>query len=219
MEYDRKTEGMKEIMITIADVAREAGVSVATVSRVLNKNGPVSPAAHEKVALAIAKLNYQPNVWGRRLRRKESKMLLILVPTISNPFYSSIVAGIEDEARRCQFGTMLCIVNGDEVREREFIELLFDGQADGAVMLCVNKDNRHIKEIADKVPIVQCCEFFKDADIAHVSVDNFAAAAQVVRYLHSLGHKKIGFVGSVNQFISSEDRRRGYEAELEKLGP
>ena len=117
MEYDRKTEGMKEIMITIADVAREAGVSVATVSRVLNKNGPVSPAAHEKVALAIAKLNYQPNVWGRRLRRKESKMLLILVPTISNPFYSSIVAGIEDEARRCQFGTMLCIINGDEVRE------------------------------------------------------------------------------------------------------
>ena len=202
MEYDRKTEGMKEIMITIADVAREAGVSVATVSRVLNKNGPVSPAAHEKVALAIAKLNYQPNVWGRRLRRKESQML----------------AGIEDEARRCQFGTMLCIVNGDEVREREFIELLFDGQADGAVMLCVNKDNRHIKEIADKVPIVQCCEFFKDADIAHVSIDNFAAAAQVVRYLHSLGHKKIGFVGSVNQFISSEDRRRGYEAELEKLG-
>lgn len=57
-------------------------------------------------------------------------------------------------------------------------------------MLCVNKDNRHIKEIADKVPIVQCCEFFKDADIAHVSIDNFAAAAQVVRYLHSLGHKK-----------------------------
>lgn len=205
-------------MITIADVAREAGVSVATVSRVLNKNGPVSPAAHEKVNLAIAKLNYQPNVWGRRLRRKESRMLLILVPTISNPFYSSIVAGIEDEARRYRFGTMLCIINGDEGREREFIELLFDGQADGAVMLCVNKDDKDVKEIADKVPIVQCCEFCKDADIAHVSIDNFAAAAQVVRYLRSLGHEKIGFVGSVNQFVSSEDRRRGYEAEMNKLG-
>lgn len=205
-------------MITIADVAREAGVSVATVSRVLNKNGPVSPAAHEKVNLAIAKLNYQPNVWGRRLRRKESRMLLILVPTISNPFYSSIVAGIEDEARRYRFGTMLCITNGDEGREREFIELLFDGQADGAVMLCVDKDDKDVKEIADKVPIVQCCEFCKDADIAHVSIDNFAAAAQVVRYLRSLGHEKIGFVGSVNQFVSSEDRRKGYEAEMEKLG-
>lgn len=205
-------------MITIADVAREAGVSVATVSRVLNKNGPVSPAAHEKVNLAIAKLNYQPNVWGRRLRRKESRMLLILVPTISNPFYSSIVAGIEDEARRYRFGTMLCITNGDEGREREFIELLFDGQADGAVMLCVDKDDKDVKEIADKVPIVQCCEFCQDADIAHVSIDNYAAAAQVVRYLRSLGHEKIGFVGSVNQFVSSEDRRRGYEAEMEKLG-
>ncbi|WP_294151278.1 LacI family DNA-binding transcriptional regulator [uncultured Clostridium sp.] len=205
-------------MITIADVAREAGVSVATVSRVLNKNGPVSPVAHEKVNLAIAKLNYQPNVWGRRLRRKESRMLLILVPTISNPFYSSIVAGIEDEARRYRFGTMLCITNGDEGREREFIELLFDGQADGAVMLCVDKDDKDVKEIADKVPIVQCCEFCKDADIAHVSIDNFAAAAQVVRYLRSLGHEKIGFVGSVNQFVSSEDRRKGYEAEMEKLG-
>ena len=113
---------------------------------------------------------------------------------------------------------MLCITNGDEGREREFIELLFDGQADGAVMLCVNKDDKDVKEIADKVPIVQCCEFCTDADIAHVSIDNFAAAAQVVRYLRSLGHEKIGFVGSVNQFVSSEDRRRGYEAEMEKLG-
>lgn len=205
-------------MITIADVAREAGVSVATVSRVLNKNGPVSPLAHEKVNLAIAKLNYQPNVWGRRLRKKESRMLLILIPTISNPFYSSIVAGIEDEARRHQFGTMLCITNGDELREREFIELLFDGQADGAVMLCVNKADKDIEKVAAKVPIVQCCEYCKDTAIAHVSIDNFAASGRVVHYLHSLGHDKIGFVGSVNQFVSSEDRRKGYEAELESLG-
>lgn len=205
-------------MITIADVAREAGVSVATVSRVLNRNGPVSPAALEKVNRAITKLNYQPNVWGRRLRRKESRILLIFVPAISNPFYSSIVAGIEDEARRSRYGTMLCITNGDKAREREFIELLFDGQADGAVMLCVDKSDKHIKEIAKKVHIVQCCEYCQDTEISHVSVDNFAASGQVVRYLHSLGHRKIGFVGSVNQFISSEDRLKGYESELEKLG-
>ena len=99
-------------MITIADVAKEAGVSVATVSRVLNKNGPVSPAALEKANLAITKLNYQPNVWGRRLRRKESRMILIFVPTISNPFYASIVSGIQDEARSRRYGTMLCITNG-----------------------------------------------------------------------------------------------------------
>lgn len=205
-------------MITIADVAKEAGVSVATVSRVLNKNGPVSPAALEKVNLAITKLNYQPNVWGRRLRRKESRMILIFVPTISNPFYASIVSGIQDEARSRRYGTMLCITNGDKVREREFLELLFDGQADGAVMLCVDKEDRDVREIAEKVPIVQCCEFCKDADISHVSIDNFAASEQVVRYLYSLGHRKIGFIGSVNKFISSEERRMGYEAALREAG-
>lgn len=205
-------------MITIADVAKEAGVSVATVSRVLNKNGPVSPAALEKVNLAITKLNYQPNVWGRRLRRKESRMLLIFVPTISNPFYASIVSGIQDEARSCRYGTMLCITNGDKVREREYMELLFDGQADGAVTLCVDKDDREIREIADKVPIVQCCEYCEGAEISHVTVDNFAAAEQVAHYLYSLGHRKIGFIGSINRFVSSEDRRLGYEAAIQAEG-
>lgn len=205
-------------MITIADVAKEAGVSVATVSRVLNKSGPISPASREKVNIAITKLDYQPNVWGRRLRRKESRMLLIFVPTISNPFYASIVSGIEDEARSHQYGTMLCITNGDKNRQREFIELLFDGQADGAVTLCTDLDDRYIKTVAEKVPIVQCCEFCKDAAIAHVSIDNFAAAEQVVRYLHSLGHEKIGFIGSVNRFISSEERQMGFEEGMKKAG-
>lgn len=205
-------------MITIADVAKEAGVSVATVSRVLNKNGPVSPAALEKVNIAINKLNYQPNVWGRRLRRKESRMLLIFVPFISNPFYASIVAGIEDEARSRRYQTMLCITNGDKNREQEFLELLFDGQADGAITLCTNKDDEGIRGVAEKVPIVQCCEFCENAEIAHVSIDNFAAAEAVVRYLHSLGHEKIGFVGSINHFISSEERQRGFEEGMRKEG-
>lgn len=205
-------------MITIADVAKEAGVSVATVSRVLNKNGPVSPAALEKVNIAISKLNYQPNVWGRRLRRKESRMLLIFVPFISNPFYASIVSGIEDEARSHKYQTMLCITNGDKNREREFIELLFDGQADGAISLCTDKDDVGISEVAEKVPIVQCCEFCKNAKISHVSIDNFAAAEAVVRYLHSLGHEKIGFIGSVNHFISSEERQKGFEYGMKKAG-
>lgn len=205
-------------MITIADVAKEAGVSVATVSRVLNKNGPVSPAALEKVNIAISKLNYQPNVWGRRLRRKESRMLLIFVPFISNPFYASIVSGIEDEARSHKYQTMLCITNGDKNREREFIELLFDGQADGAISLCTDKDDVGISEVAEKVPIVQCCEFCKNAKISHVSIDNFAAAEAVVRYLHSLGHEKIGFIGSVNHFISSEERQKGFEYGMKIAG-
>lgn len=205
-------------MVTIEDVAKEAGVSVATVSRVINRNGPVSSKSEEKVHLAITKLNYQPNVWGRRLRRQESRMILIFVPYISNPFYASIVSGVEDIVRKQGYGTMLCITNGDKAREQEFIKQLYDGQADGAVMLCVDKHDRNIGRLAKEVPIVQCCEYCVDGDIAHVSVNNFAAAKQVVDYLGSLGHQRIGFIGSVNHFVSSEDRRIGYEEGLKKLG-
>lgn len=205
-------------MVTIEDVAREAGVSVATVSRVINRNGSVSPKSEEKVNLAIAKLNYRPNVWGRRLRRQESRMILIFVPYISNPFYASIVSGIEDTMRKQGYGTMLCITNGDKTREQEFIKLLYDGQADGAVMMCVDKDDRNMERLAAEMPIVLCCEYCMNADISHVSVDNFAAAGQVVQYLGSLGHERIGFVGSINQFISSGDRQRGYEEGLKNLG-
>ena len=205
-------------MITIEDVAKEAGVSVATVSRVINQNGSVSPKSEEKVKLAIAKLKYRPNVWGRRLRRQESRMILIFVPYISNPFYASIVSGIEDTMRKQGYGTMLCITNGDKTREQEFIKQLYDGEADGAVILCTDKNDRNMERLAAEVPIVQCCEYSMNEHISHVSVDNFAAANQVVQYLGSLGHERIGFVGSVNQFISSADRQKGYEEGLKQLG-
>lgn len=204
-------------MVTIEDVAQEAGVSVATVSRVINRTNPVSPQSEEKVNLAIAKLNYRPNVWGRRLRRQESRMILIFVPYISNPFYASIVSGIEDTVRKEGYGTMLCITNGDKAREQDFLKQLYDGQADGAVILCVDKNDKDIKRLASEVPIVQCCEYCLNEDISHVSVDNFAAANQMVEFLGQM-HKRIGFVGSVNQFISSEDRQKGYEAGLKSLG-
>lgn len=205
-------------MNTIADVAKEAGVSVATVSRVINKNGSISAKSVEKVNLAIARLNYQPNVWGRRLRRQESRMILIFVPNIRNPFYASIVSGIEDTLRMSNYGTMLCITNGDKNRELEFTELLYNGQADGVVTLCTDKDDMEVRKLAEDVPVVQCCEFCIEADIAHVSIDNFAAAQQMMQYLISLGHTKIGFVGSINQFISSQDRQKGYEQALKEAG-
>lgn len=205
-------------MVTIAEVAKEAGVSVATVSRVINKNGPVSPKSLEKVNTAIEVLNYQPNVWGRRLRRKESRMLLIFVPNIGNPYYASIVSGIEDTARSADYGTMLCITNQEKIREQEFTELLYNGQADGAVFLYGDKNDEGIRKLSSEVPIVQCCEFSRNSRDAHVSIDNFGAAKQAAEYLISLGHERIGFVGSDNQFISSEYRQRGFEAGLAEAG-
>ena len=205
-------------MSTIAEVAKEAGVSVATVSRVINGNAPISEETLERVTAAISKLNYQPNVWGRRLRKKESKMILIFVPNIRNPYYASIVSGIEDTAKNRQYGTMLCITNGDKSREKEFVELLRTGQADGAIVMTVEKNDTEILKLAGQLPIVQCCEYHRKKEMTYVSIDNFQAARQVVRYLLDLGHEAIGFIGSTNKFISSEERQQGYEAALKEGG-
>lgn len=205
-------------MSTIADVAKEAGVSVATVSRVINKSTVVSPDTAQRVNAAIAKFNYQPNVWGRSLRRKESRMLLVFVPNITNPYYSAIVSGIEDTARRQDYTTILCITNSDKTREQEFSDLLRSGRADGAIFLATEKDSVTVPKLAKSFPVVQCCEFCGNADIPHVSIDNFKAARQIMQHLLSLGHRRIGFAGSTNRYISTQQREEGYKSAIEEAG-
>ncbi|WP_101910492.1 LacI family DNA-binding transcriptional regulator [Marasmitruncus massiliensis] len=205
-------------MSTIADVAKEAGVSVATVSRVINGKGTVTAETAERVNAAIAKFHYQPNVWGRNLRRKESRMLLVLIPNITNPYYSSIVSGIEDTARRQDYTTILCITNSDKTREQEFLNLLRSGRADGAIFLATERDSLTVTKLARTYPVVQCCEYCGDEEIPHVSIDNFEAARQVLRHLLNLGHRQIGFVGSTNRFISTLQREEGYKSALEQAG-
>ncbi|MDR2940468.1 MAG: LacI family transcriptional regulator [Clostridiales bacterium] len=209
-------------MCTILDVAREAGVSVASVSRVINGSGPVSVKTTAKVKQAIKKLNYQPNIWGRRLRRKESRMLLVLVPNIHNPFYASIVSGIEDSAKLGGYGIMLCITNRNKDKEYEFLKLLKSGQADGAVMMTLEKQEKRLFRdlfgATSLPPVVQCCEYCDSKELPFVAIDNLAAAKQAVEYLISIGHRRIGFIGSVNRFISSELRLQGYRGALTAAG-
>lgn len=205
-------------MSTIAEVAKEAGVSVATVSRVVNQNGRVSVDTQQKVDAAIVKFDYHPNVWGRSLRRRESRMILILVPNITNPYYSGIVRGIEDTARRNHYNTMLCITDEDKRRAEEYFDLLRSGRADGAILMDTTKDDKEIPQLAKSFPIVQCCEYCNDEKVGHVSIDNFKAAYEVVRFLCSIGHKRIGFVGSTNQFVSTWQRWLGYEKALTENG-
>lgn len=205
-------------MSTISDVARQAGVSVATVSRVINRTGTVSRATAEKVRAAIDQLDYQPNVWGRNLRRGESRVLLIFVPNVTNPYYANIIAGIEDTARSDFYSTMLCIGGGVQVRRTEYLELLHNGRADGAVFLDAALDSRAVPAAAAEFPVVQGSEYCADESISHVSIDNRSAAEEVTEYLLSLGHRRLGFVGTTNHFISTRQRREGYEAVLQRAG-
>ncbi len=205
-------------MSTIAEVAKEAGVSVATVSRVINKAGVVSPETQQKVYAAIAKFDYHPNVWGRNLRRHESRMLLVLIPNITNPYYSEIVKGIEDAGRRNHYSTMLCITDMDRRRTEEYFDLLRSGRADGAILMDTCREDKDVSQLAKSFPVVQCCEYCSDENVSHVSIDNFKASYEVVRFLCSIGYRRIGFIGSTNQFISTRQRCLGYKQALTENG-
>mgnify|MGYP001011240683 CR=1 FL=1 len=205
-------------MTTISDVAKAAGVSVATVSRVINGIANVSPETTAKVTKAIQELDYRPNLLGRNLRRTKSERILVLLPNISNPFYSEIVKGIEDVANRNGYSIMLCNTDSDIKREKKYIKMLKTRLADGAILMASEISCEELTELAKEVSMVQCCEYKEGIPVSHVSIDNEKAAYKATKHLISLGHRKIAFIGANNQFLSSNLREKGYLRALSDEG-
>jgi DNA-binding LacI/PurR family transcriptional regulator len=205
-------------MVTIADVALEAGVSVATVSRVINHNGSVSQETTHRVKEAIERLAYEPNILARNFRKSESRVILILAPNITNPYYSQILTGIGFSARRLGYSFMICTTGGESDQERDFLDMLAKRRADGAIMLATGISREDIEHYASKYPIVQCSEYYPDTSVAHVAIDNYRSSYQVVEYLLSLGHERIATISSVNNYPSTHQRLAGYRDALLKAG-
>ncbi len=205
-------------MATITDVAREAGVSVATISRVINNNAKVTPDTRAKVLDAIERLQYQPNVLARNFRRSESRVILVLCPNFTNPYYANVVTGISDTARQSGYSAMFCTTQGDKQLEKDFLDMLKAKRADGAILLATENSERFMMHLAEQHPIVQCSEYFPDAGLSHVSIDNYKAARHAIRYLTGLGHKQIGFITSNDAYLSMNRRLQGYKDALEQAG-
>jgi len=206
-------------MVKIEDVARAAGVSVATVSRVLNEQGHVLPETQEKVRKAAEELRYQPNLSARNLRKNESRIILILAPNFSNPYYSNVLAGICDVSRNLGYSTLIYNTYDSNALDQTLVTHLFQkNRADGMITLAVNRDDRWLTQVAGKYPLVQCSEYVEDEPIQHISVDNRSAAKESVSLLIAQGHRRIGIVTSANRYLSSANRLRGYLDALEEVG-
>ncbi len=205
-------------MATIQDVAKEAGVSVATISRVLNNSTAVLPETRELVMEAIKKLNYKPNLLARNLRRTEAKIILVLLPNISNTFYARVVKGIEDVANKNGLNVMLCNTDSDVNRERVYLDLLKNKLADGVIFMAPELSVNELTEIGSMYPVVQCSEYLIGSKVSFINIDNTAAAKKAVNHILSLGHKRIGFLTAKRKFISTIHREQGYRQALEEAG-
>jgi LacI family transcriptional regulator, repressor for deo operon, udp, cdd, tsx, nupC, and nupG len=203
---------------TIQDVAKASGVSVATVSRVLNNSATVAEATREMVLNTIKQLDYQPNLLGRNLRRTETRLILALLPTIANPFYSRIVKGIEDVAHKNGYNVMLCNTDSTKEREQLYLGLLKNRLADGVILMAPRIEGEELTAISADFPVVQCCEYKEGAKVSLVRIDNYAAARKAAKHLISLGHKKIGIISSHSDFLSILRREEGFRSVLEEAG-
>lgn len=197
-------------MATIKDVARRSGVSVATVSRVLNNSDTVTPKTRQRVLEAIREMDYNPNLLGRNLRQSRTNKILVLLPTVSNMFYSRIVSSIEKRASESGYNMMLCVTGSSREKEERYLDLLRTRLVDGVIFLTSEQSAQELDELAQRYPVVQCCEYVQGARLPTVSIDNYQAARDAVDYLHGLGHEKIAFLGVNQGYGSARVRRDGY---------
>jgi len=202
----------------IREVARLAGVSVATVSRTLKSPERVLAPTRERVMAAVEQAGYRPNLMAVQFRSRRTGNLVILVPTIANTFFARVISGAQQAAQAAGYRLLLCDTQGRVELERQFAELVYAYQADGVIQLRAYDPFENAPPDADVPPIVNACEVLKAGRYPTISLDNVAAAKAMTDHLIALGHRRIGLIkGSKNSPLTL-DRLAGYEAALREAG-
>lgn len=207
--------------ITIKDIAREANVSITTVSRVLNDKPDVSEATKKKVKEIIDDLDYRPNGLARGLVLNKTHTIGLIIPDISNPFFPGVAKGVEELASKLNYSVIYCNTGNNINEEKEAIKLLKSRRVDGMIVsLSVNdKTREELNELAkNKFPVVQIDRNIPGVNIPTVSIDNIKASQGVVNYLSEMGHTKIAHITGNLDVISAQDRLEGYTKGLAGAG-
>lgn len=204
--------------VTIKDVAKAANVSVATVSRVLNKKSNVSEEAIQAVNSAVQALGYSPNFLGRYLRKSETRRILAIIASTEQSFYSDVIRGMEVAAFSQGYDVLIATTHDDPNHEMHLLGMLFSRAVDGAVLLGPNLDAATINSLGEKHNIAMCLERLDNCNVLTVTIDNVKAGRDAVNYLIRKGHKKIGLITTLQRSQSSIDREIGYKLALKDNG-
>lgn len=198
-------------MSNIREVARLAGVSVATVSRTLASPDRVSPGTRDRVNAAIEEAGYRPNLLAVQFRSRKTFNLVILVPKIANAFFARVISGAQEAARALGYRILLCDTLGREDIENEFAHLVYARQADGVIQLRAHDPFPQALFAGEHPPLVNACEVIKDGRYPTVSLDNYGAAKAITAFLIESGHTRIGLIKGPENSPLTRDRVAGYE--------
>lgn len=208
---------MSNNRITIADVAKSAGVSAATVGRVVGGYGTVSSKTRDKVMQAIAELGYSPNVVAQGLRSRKTKTIAVVIGSISNSFFANMVNAIENEADEYGYNVIICNTNEDPELEMKQIVNLQARMIDGIILSSawpvgsMKPEKESVYRCG--VPVVMVDRRVEGLDFDVIESENFAGSYKTTNYLIALGHRKIGILGTGN-YSTINDRIAGYKQAL-----
>ncbi|MGJ7920400.1 catabolite control protein A [Neobacillus sp. LXY-4] len=206
--------------ITIYDVAREANVSMATVSRVVNGNPNVKPATRKKVLEVIERLGYRPNAVARGLASKKTTTVGVIIPDISSTFFADLTRGIEDIATMYKYNIILSNSDQNKDKELHLLNTMLGKQVDGIVFMSGNITQGHVEEFEKSpVPIVLAGSIEETEKIPSVNIDYEQAAYDVTKAFIDKGHKHVAFViGPLHEPINSVKKLAGYKRALSEAG-
>lgn len=200
---------------TIKDVAAHAAVSVATVSAVLNGNKYVSSELAERVRKSIQQLGYERNSMARGLKTQTSHTIGLIISDIANPFFTSVVRGVEDVANTRNYSLILGNTDEDLKKEKSYIRLLESKRADGLIVAVTAGSHEYLHAWpARHLPLVSIDRSLFALGIDSVLVDNVAGAYKAVEHLITLGHRRIGIVTGIPGITTTEERFTGYKQAL-----
>ena len=211
-------------MATIRDVADLAGVSISTVSRVVNQSAPVDPATTARVHEAIASLGYRPNLLARSFRRRVTQTIGLVVPDNSNPFFAELARVIEDEGFAAGYSVILCNSDLSELKQATYVDALIAKRVDGLIIVSSGLVPSEggpdvIRLILDSgVPCVAVDRDLGEMPIDQVLVDNEQGGMLAARHLLELGHRRLAYVGGPSDLTPSAGRIAGFKREVERHG-
>ena len=204
-------------MATIREVARLAGVSPITVSRVLNRTGLVNVETQARVEKAIAQLNYVPNVLARSFRSKRTETLALILTDITNPFWTRVARGVEDTARQAGYSVILCNTDENETIQADAIRLLLQKQVDGILLVPRSKGTILVERIRQQgVPVVILDRRIDGLKEDIVRGDSLDGAYRLTQVLLGLGHRRIILLSGPADVPTAADRAAGFQRAMEE---
>lgn len=206
--------------ITIKDIAKKAGVSITTVSKVINnKDESISDETRNRVKDIIKELNYQPNALARGLITKKTKTIALVLPDITNPFFPDVARGVEDYSNKHGYNVFLCNTDDNYKKENDYINLLKEKRVDGIIFSSANSGSDKTKFIHKiDIPLVAIDRAYNENECFGIFTDNLTGGYIAAKHLIDLNHKKIACITGPKEIRNSIERVNGYKKAIIEAG-